>query len=242
MMRPVIGLTADFEESSEGNQDLRYFLHARYAMAVEGAGGVPLLLPYVEAPEAVGRLLERLDGLVVTGGNFDIDPSYYGQQRQTATRTVKARRTCFEMEITRQALALDMPLLGICGGEQNLNVLLGGSLYQDIEAQVAGAVKHERKRDPEPLHRVTVSPHTLLYRIVGTEVLRVNSSHHQAVHRLGEGLRVNARADDGIIEGIESVRHRFVLGVQWHPEASPENSPDGQRLFQAFIAAARIAQ
>ncbi len=237
-MRAVIGVTADFEPGGEGAQDPRYFVHARYAASVEEAGGVPIILSYVDAPAAVARLLERLDGLIVTGGNFDIDPSYYGEPCQVAPRTIKARRTRFEMEITRQALARNMALLGICGGEQNLNVLLGGSLYQDIGEQVPGAMNHERKRDPEPLHRVTVAPDTLLHRIVGAEALRVNSSHHQAVHRLGEHLRVNARSDDGIVEGIESTAHRFVLGVQWHPEASSETSPDGQRLFQAFIKAA----
>ncbi len=238
MMLPVIGVTADFDAAGGAAQDPHYFLRERYAAAVEGAGGIPIILPYVDAAEAVGQLLERLSGVMVTGGNFDIDPSYYGERCQVAPSTVKARRTHFEMEITRQALARNTALLGVCGGEQNLNVLLGGTLYQDIREQVPGAMNHERKQEAEPLHRVTVEPDTLLYRIVGAGVLRVNSSHHQAVKRLGSGLRINARSDDGVIEGIESVKHRFVLGVQWHPESTFETSPDGQRIFEAFIDAA----
>ncbi len=234
-MGPMIGLTADFDDAGAAAKDRRYFLHERYAAAVEAGGGVPLILPYVETPEGVARLLERLDGLIVTGGNFDIDPSYYGEGSQATPRTIKARRTGFEMEITRRALARDMPLLGICGGEQNLNVLLGGSLYQDIREQVPGALNHERKGEAEPLHPVTVAPDTLLQSIVGTVTLHVNSSHHQAVKRPGEGLRVNARSEDGIIEGIESPAHRFVLGVQWHPESSP----DGVPIFRALVDAAR---
>jgi putative glutamine amidotransferase len=240
-VKPVLGITPDFENETGTGPDkkaARYILWERYVSAVVEAGGAPMILPYVRMPEEVDLYLDRIDGLIVTGGAFDIDPAHYGETWGTAKGTVKETRTAFEMMITRGALERNFPILGICGGEQLLNVLFKGSLYQDILAQVDGAMNHERKKEKEPLHAVKVLPGTLLETIVGRKTLQVNSSHHQAVREIGEGLRVNAVSEDGIIEGIESGRHRFVLGVQWHPEAQSESEPLCRRIFDALIDAA----
>jgi len=241
-MKPVIGVTPDFDDGGgkggSGLEGPRYFLWERYAASVERGGGIPLMLPYALEPQEISILLDRLDGLIVTGGAFDVDPAYYGESWSVPQGVVKDRRTRFEMAATLEALRRDLPLLGICGGEQNLNVALGGSLYQDILQQVDGALDHERKRLDDPLHEVVLTPDTLLHGLVGESLIRVNSSHHQAVKKLGDGLQVNARSRDGIIEGIESIRHRFVLGVQWHPESQSESSPGCRRIFESFVAAA----
>jgi putative glutamine amidotransferase len=238
-MIPIIGITPDFDDGTqpggERGSEPRYFLYERYVASVEQAGGVPLILPYVTDLAAVSRLLGRVDGLIITGGAFDVDPAYYGEAWQVPQGVVKTARTRFEMAVTLEALRRDMPLLGICGGEQNLNVVLKGTLYQDILEQVPGANNHERKDTDDPLHQITLVPGTLLHKIVGEASMRVNSSHHQAVRELGEGLRVNARSEDGIIEGIESSVHRFVVGVQWHPETLAGTGRGSRRIFEALV-------
>jgi len=234
-MKPVIGITPDFEQGKEGESD-RYFVDEAYLSAIEQAEGIPLILPYADAPEEVALLLDHIHGLIVTGGAFDIDPSYYGEAWTVEKGAIKDRRTRFEMEITKQAMERDLPVLGICGGEQNINVALKGSLYQDIVSQVKGAMNHEQKHEKtRAMHKVKITSGTLLHRILGQEFLEVNSTHHQSVKDPGSGLAVNAVAEDGIIEGIESTQHRFVLGVQWHPEHLLENVPLCRRIFEALV-------
>jgi putative glutamine amidotransferase len=150
----------------------------------------------------------------------------------------KDRRTAFELAITRGALAGDMPVLGICGGQQLLNVVLGGTLIQHIPDEIRDALAHEQPnpRD-ESGHDISVTPGTLLYKITGTSTMSVNSAHHQAVRTIGKGIVVDAVAPDGVIEGIEAPGKRFCLGVQWHPEFSID--PGDSKIFDAFIDAAR---
>ncbi len=234
-MKPFIGVTPDFDDGKEKSRP-NYFLYEPYISAIEQAGGLPLILPYINGSEEAGLLLDRIHGLLLTGGDFDIDPSYYGEEWTVEKRVVNERRTRFEIEIARQTLERDLPVLGICGGEQTINVVLQGSLYQDILSQIQGANSHELRRGKsETLHEVEIVPETLLHRIVGEETLHVNSTHHQSIKDLGEGLQINATAGDGVIEGIESVRHGFVLGVQWHPEALFENNSGCRKIFAAFV-------
>jgi putative glutamine amidotransferase len=160
-----------------------------------------------------------LDGLVVTGGAFDIDPALYGAAERHGTVKLKERRTRFEWAITQGAVNRNLPLLGICGGQQLLNVVLGGTLIQHIPDALPTALAHEQPNPrTEPGHEVIVVPGTLLHRITGTERLPVNSAHHQAAERVGPGIVASGRAPDGIIEAIEDPRRPFCLGVQWHPE------------------------
>ncbi len=238
---PVIGISADF---AEGNTTAKtepiLFLAQRYYRAVERAGAIPLILPPLAAANAIQRSIKLLDGLIISGGGFDIHPSYYGERPMRQLGAIKARRTEFELELTAAALKNNLPILGICGGEQALNVALGGSLYQDIAAQVANARDHEQNDTTGHVgHRVQIPEGTYLRAVVKRASLLVNTTHHQAVKQLGKGLIVNAIADDGIIEGIESTRHAFVIGVQWHPEVLAPRSPGQRRIFDALIAACR---
>ncbi len=233
--RPVIGLTLDSEAPGGYSKYPWYALRENYCAAVLQAGGLPVLLPH--EPEAAEVYLDGLDGLVVTGGAFDVDPVHFGAEERHATVTTKDRRTAFEIALTRAALARDLPILGICGGQQLLNVVLGGTLIQHIPDEVPGALAHEQPnpRD-EPGHGVAVMPGTMLHRICGTEALQVNSAHHQAAKDLGPGVTVNALAPDGVIEGIEFAARRFCLGVQWHPEYAL--SAGDEAIFGAFVEAA----
>ena len=236
MNTPVIGITLDSEDAGGYSKYPWYALRENYAGAVVGAGGLPMVLPH--EPELVEMYLERLDGLVITGGDFDVDPALFGAHQRHETVKTKGKRTRFEHAIVKGALARDLPVLGICGGQQLLHVVLGGTLIQHIPDEIENALAHEQPnpRD-EPGHSVTVVKGTLLYDIVGTETLEVNSAHHQAAKDVPAGVTVNARAPDGVIEGIEEARHRFCLGVQWHPEFLITNGD--ARLFAAFIDAAR---
>ncbi len=211
-----------------------YALRQNYAEAVDAAGGLPVMLPH--EPDRAVDYLDRLAGLVVTGGAFDIDPALWGASTRHASVTTKDRRTAFELAVLQGALARDLPLLGICGGEQLLAVALGGTLVQHIPDEVAGALNHEQKTEKTlPGHTVTITPGSRLHQIVGVAELQVNTTHHQAVKSVGPDLTVNATAPDGVIEGIEAPGKRFCLGVQWHPEYHV--GPGDRALFHAFVAA-----
>jgi putative glutamine amidotransferase len=238
---PLIGITADISEVRESNphQEPALFLPRRYCRAVQEAGGIPLILPPVGSRDKLREILQRLDGVLISGGNFDIHPSYYGEKPIQALGSIKKDRTEFELELVKLACHRNLPLLGICGGAQAINVALGGSLYQDIATQLPGADKHERgaKRDKGG-HRITIYSGTQLRQILQKQTLKVNTTHHQAVRNVGKGLVVNATASDGLIEGLESSSHSFVLGVQWHPEALTSKQPSQLKIFLSFIFAA----
>ena len=232
---PLIGLTLDREEAGGYSKFPWYALRQNYCDAVARAGGLALALPH--APGQVDNYLDHIDGLIVTGGAFDVDPLLFGDNDRHASVTLKSGRTDFEMALTKAALARDLPVLGICGGQQLLHVALGGRLIQHIPESVDGALAHEQPnpRD-EPGHIVTVKPGTLLHDIVGAGEMNVNSAHHQAAADAPDGVVVNARSGDGVIEGIEARAYRFCLGVQWHPEF--EIDQGDAKLFGALIAAA----
>lgn len=235
--RPLIGLTPDREDAGAyGYAKFPWYaLRENYATSIVAAGGLPVALPL--DPDLAPDILDRIDGLVLTGGAFDVDPALFGDTARHETVTVKPARTDFEMVITKAALAADLPILGICGGEQLLNVALGGTLIQHIPDEIADALAHEQPnpRD-EPSHEVEIIPGSKLYDIVGTSSMAVNSAHHQAVKEAAPSLGVNARAPDGVIEGIEDPDRRFCIGVEWHPEF--EISEGDSRILKAFINAA----
>ncbi len=235
MVMPIIGITLDSEELGGYSTFPWYALRQNYCVAIGRAGGLPVALPH--ELELVDAFLDRIDGLIVTGGHFDVDPALFGAEIRHATVKLKERRTDFELAVTERALARDMPVLGICGGQQLLNVVLGGTLVQHIPDEVEGALAHEQPNPRnEPGHDVLVVADTLLARIVGAERLAVNSAHHQSVKEVGDGVVVNATAPDGVVEGIEDRRYRFCLGVQWHPEFTI--NPGDAKVISAFIEAA----
>jgi putative glutamine amidotransferase len=241
MSRPLIGITVDLSPSQRnGTGTLReatLFLPQRYCSAVEDAGGTPIILPMASSAAALRQYTEQVDGLLISGGNFDIHPSYYGEKPIEGLGAIKKERTEFELELTRSALKRDMPLLGICGGAQAINVVLGGSLYQDIATQVPHAAEHQQgERKQTGGHQIRIHSGTRLRHILRREALEVNTTHHQAVKKVGKGLLVNASADDDLIEGIESSCHSFVLGVQWHPEVLARRQLHQRRIFTAFVS------
>jgi putative glutamine amidotransferase len=232
---PAVGITLDAEPPGGYSGYPWYALRSNYAESISAAGGVPLAVPHF--PELASAFIDRIDALVVTGGAFDVDPGLYGAADRHASVTLKSDRTAAEAALLREALARDMPVLGICGGQQLLAVVLGGRLIQHIPDEVADALAHEQPNPRhEAGHRVAITPDTRLHRIVGSAVMHVNSSHHQAVADPGAAV-VNAVASDGVIEGIEMPDRRFCLGVQWHPEFGID--PGDGRLFAALIAACR---
>jgi len=235
---PAIGLTLDSEAGGDGawSRYPHYALRRNYCDAVSAAGGLPVALPH--APRQAEAYLDRLDGLIVTGGAFDVDPALFGAEARHASVTTKQGRTEAELALLRGALARDMPVLGICGGQQLLTVVLGGTLIQHIPDSVPGALAHEQPNPRnEPGHEVALVPGTMLHRICGTDGMAVNSAHHQAAARVGNGTVINAMASDGVIEGIEHPGHRFCLGVEWHPEF--HIAEGDKRIFEAFVDAAR---
>jgi putative glutamine amidotransferase len=232
--RPLIGLTLDAEQPGGYSKYPWYALRQNYISALSAAGGLAVALPH--EVELAAAYLDRLDALIVTGGAFDVDPALYGDSERHATVELKATRTSAELALLHGALARNMPVLGICGGEQLLAVALGGSLIQHIPDSVADALAHEQSTShDQPGHAVKILPDTLLARIVGLETMQVNTSHHQAVLSPGRST-VNAVAPDGVIEGIEDPSRKFCLGVQWHPEYLID--PGDNRIFEALVAAA----
>jgi len=233
--RPRIGLTLDADEARA-----RYELGKGYVDAVLAAGGLPILLPH--APQAAAAYLALLDGLVVTGGAFDVPPELYGEACRKECGPTKPGRTAFERDLLEAALAARLPILGICGGMQLLNVVRGGTLYQDLSAD-AGLAGHEQPAPKDvPSHAAAVAPGTRLAALVGAGPLPVNSTHHQAVKDAGAGVLVAARAPDGVVEAIELPDLPFALGVQWHPEAVSRHDPRHAALYRGLVEAARGAR
>jgi putative glutamine amidotransferase len=230
--RPRIGLTLDADEAGR-----RYELKASYVEAVLSAGGLPILLPH--AQEAAAAYLGLLDGLVLTGGDFDVPPELYGEVRRAACGPAKPERTAFEKDLLEAALAARLPFLGVCGGMQLLNVVRGGTLYQDLASE-AGRAGHEQPAPKDvPSHEAVVQAGTHLAALVGPGPLRVNSTHHQAVKDPGHGILVSARAPDGVVEAIELPDLPFALGVQWHPEATLRHDARQLALYRGLVRAAR---
>jgi putative glutamine amidotransferase len=241
MSRPIIGVTLDSVDPNDAETKAGYSKFPWYAVRknyftpLVEAGGLPVALPHETA--MVEAYLDSIDGLVVTGGDFDVDPSLYGESTTHESVHIKGARTAFEWAVTAGALARDMPVFGICGGQQLLHVVLGGTLIQHIPDALPDALPHEQPnpRD-EAGHTVSIERGTLLHDIVGADELAVNSAHHQAARDGADGIVLNAFAPDGVIEGIEAPKYRFVLGVQWHPEFII--SEGDRRLFNAFVKAA----
>jgi putative glutamine amidotransferase len=227
----LIGVTTRL--SAEEN----FYLRRYYAEAVEGAGGAPVYIPLIPDREYLSALCERLDGLVLSGSNSDIDPVYYGEEPRQKLGSVIPERDETDLILLEAAERRSTPVLGICFGMQSLNVSRGGSLIQDLASQTPDAIKHEQGQTiNRPSHHIRIESDSILAQLAGGETARVNSSHHQAVKEIGRDLRVIARAPDGVIEAIIDTRpDRFVLGVQWHPEVGWEKDKFSQAIFKKFI-------
>lgn len=240
MSAPLIGITVN--HLTKKNNDVEDWLLSAYPAAVMTAGGLPVMIPNEFPLDKIDLLIEKLDGLILTGGG-DIQTSRFNGVESDTVGGVSRERDELELQLVRQALQADLPLLGICRGLQVLNVALGGTLFTDIPAQFPTTLQHNNLSTLRPrdfiAHQVTVLPGSRLSMILKLTQLDVNSRHHQAVKDVAEGMLVSARAVDGLIEALEIPGKRFVLGVQWHPE-NLQHSMQHRALFEALIQSAQV--
>ena len=240
---PRIALVPDVDlYRNRGVDFARYFLYAENCQRLYEAGAQPQVVPYPPRAHDLDQLLQGFDGLMLIGGDFDIDPRRYGEEPVEGLGTLKPDRNDLEFALFARARALDLPVLGICAGLQLINVASGGSLYQDLKSQRPQSMDHEQKHNRKvPAHSVEIQAGSMLQKICGADPLDVNSTHHQAIRTLGKGLRAAAISQDGLIEAVETLAGAFCLGVQWHPETL-EQSPVAARqlkIFAAFVDACR---
>jgi len=233
--RPSIGIPMRIELATD-----RFYLSRHYSEAVEAAGGAPVHISLIPKPDYINSVVEGLDGILLPGSDSDVDPLRYGQQPHPKLGSVHPLKDETDLLLIDAAERKQIPVFAICFGMQILNVSRGGTLIQDIESQVAEAIKHEQgaPRD-RASHRINLADKTKLSRLAEVEALAVNSHHHQGVETLGANLIATAWSSDGIIEALEDPRpDRFVVAVQWHPELGWERDPVSRRLFEAFVAEA----
>ncbi len=240
--RPSIAVTPDVTVSSPEQPFVKLELKQAYTDAVLRAGGLPLVLPLTDDAQLLDAYLDRVSGVVITGGAFDIPPALYGESERAGLGPLKPERSAFELALLRAALARKLPVLGVCGGMQLLNVAFGGTLIQDLPTELPAARSHEQKHDrTQPQHPVEVAAQTQLAEALGGKgQLMVNSTHHQAVKVVAPGLIASAVAPDGVVEGIEATDGAsFVVGVQWHPELMVDTVPANLGVYKALVARAR---
>ena len=241
-MKPVIGITCDLRKTGK---ETEYFLEEKYRRAIEENAGIPLtLIPTRNTDE----IIDKINGLLITGSKPDIDPAIYNEPQLFKFKTVDSIRSNFEISIIRKAIK-KIPVLGICGGAQMVNVALGGTLYQDIKKLVEKSIKHRNYVK----HEVKILKGTKLYKIIKKSNIIVNSAHHQAIKSIPDGFRISAISSDGIIEAIESIYpgfpngahvvksgydNKFTIGIQWHPELLT-NIKSHRLIFENFIRASK---
>jgi putative glutamine amidotransferase len=242
MAPPVIGLTASIDHRVPAFGET-YSLTRKYADGVRQAGGVPVMVPHNLDEAALRAVLDRLDGVLLSGGG-DIDPALFGEDAHPATCEIEPERDRVELTLARWVVERNMPCLAICRGIQVLNVALGGSLVQDIPSQVPAALPHSFDRQTTPrnylAHPVKIDPGSQLARVMQREAARTNSWHHQSIRQAADRLRVTAVAPDGVIEAVEVPGLRFAIGVQWHPEWLFEERAEHRRLFEGLVKACGV--
>lgn len=234
MAKPLIGIGSDVGATPPARRE-HAFSYTTYVEALRRAGAIPVIIP--PQPENAVDVIDSLDGILLAGGE-DCDPAVYGEEAHETVQPMDRRRQENDLSLARMARERNIPTLGICLGMQMMNVAGGGTLIQDIDSAVDTSIRHVSSPDDRARHGVTVDPGTELATLIGSGEFSVNSSHHQAVGRVGDGLRVTAKSPDGIVEAIEDPQHPFYVGVQWHPEDMPGEEA-ATRMFDAFVGAAR---
>lgn len=246
-MKPLILVSPDHAAKGAEFGDLSLSLSRRYALAVEAAGGLPLVLNHSESREAIAECVARADGVLLTGGN-DVCPELYDpnlpeEVKRLARMTPdRGLRDASELLVLQEVFRQRKPLLAICRGHQLLNVALGGTLIVDLPTQRPSGLHHgEMDRAMEPVHQVVLTVESTLAAITGRATLGVNSTHHQAVNRVAPGLVAVAHAEDGVVEALEQAPDNrllpFLVSVQWHPERLQAIHPEHRAIFTAFLAA-----
>lgn len=241
-LKPRIGLPlCSTKEERAGDLEA----HARYVRAIESAGGEPTPIS-LQLPETDLRgLAEEMDGFVLPGSGADVNPELFHVKRHMKSAEPDEARERIDFALLQHAIDTRKPVLAICYGIQSLNVFLGGSLVQDIRDEIGSQITHEWKGGksgiPEPFHTVQIESHSRMASLAGCAEIQVNSSHHQSVREPGRGLRVAARASDGVVEAVEYLESgTWITGVQWHPERMV-NDPVSIGLFREMVSAARAA-
>ncbi len=235
-MRSIIGITCSYERDKEDvPEKYIHFIKEDYVNAIEDAGGIPLLLPSTEREDVISIYADMINGLLIAGGD-DIEPRFYNEseERDAGIKGIDPKRTIFELKLYHKAVSKEIPILGLCAGHQLINVASGGTLYQDIPLQLPNSIKH-RQDDSYPNHIIEIKHSTRLHKIIDVTSVEVNSHHHQSIKDLAGGFIINATASDGIIEGIEGTDHRFIMGLQFHPENLYKEKAIFRRIFNEFI-------
>lgn len=234
MKKPMIGIIPLYDEKKES-----YWMLPGYMKGIEKAGGIPVMLPLTSDIDMIISIADTFDGFLFTGGQ-DVDPSMYGEVKEKYCGKPCYERDIMEEALFKHVLELDKPAFGICRGLQLFNVLLGGTLYQDMIIQRESNTKIEHKQKPpydKPIHLVNIEKDTILCDVFGKEVINVNSYHHQGIKQLSKHLKCAAKAEDGIIESVFMPDKRFVLAVQWHPEFIYNFDEGNLQLFVEFVKA-----
>lgn len=233
--KPIIGLTMRLEMETD-----RFYLGRHYSEALAGMGALPVNIPLIPDPDYIAEVMAGMSGILLPGCNSDVDPLRYGQEPIPELGTVIPIKDETDLLVLAETERRNMPVFGICFGMQVMNVFYGGTLYQDVFAQVPNCLKHQQGKPLERnSHSIRIEKGSLIEELTGSEKAVVNSHHHQAVDTVGNDLKATTWAADGIIETIEWTRdERFVLGVQWHPELSWNTDELSNKLFARFIGKA----
>ena len=228
MQKPLIGITLDSEKKKTYSKFPWYALRENYVSSISKLNAIPI--PLIHDNKLIQNFGKILDGLIITGGDFDIDPKIYNKKKK-GSKNIKNKRTNFEIKIYKKFIKLNKPILGICGGAQLINVAEGGTLIQDLKRT---PINHEQENPRnETSHKVNIYKHSKLFKICGKNKIKVNSAHHQAIKKLGKDLKVSAISNDGVIESIEHKKHRWCIGLQWHPEFLITN--EDLKIYKNFI-------
>ena len=242
--RPTIGITTQTLQAIDGipaGLPSSVVMNQRYYEAVASAGGAPVLIPLLDDIDALRATYEACGGIMIPGG-VDVDPATYGETPHEKLGRIDPDRDRVELQLTRWAIEDRKPLLGLCRGLQVINVAAGGTLFQDLDDQLEGAIRHDYfptygfDRDYVS-HEVAVARESRLHALVDVDQLPVNSMHHQGVKQLGKGLVACAHSADGLVEAVESVNGHWMVGVQWHPEVFDADDPRTRELFRGFVRA-----